>query len=96
MAGEAETEVGFETAFARLSATVRPVINGGGANTMHSGSRMRPEALAAIEGSHGQFYNLNELLDAAGGMLVGLLQPWALRVIKCRPQSKRAQRYIRL
>ena len=62
-------------ALAALREAVAPVINAAGANTLHSGSRMRPEAFDAVEAVHGQFYNLLELLDAAGEAIVGLVDP---------------------
>ena len=39
----------------RLAESVSPMINAGGANTEKSGSRMRPEALAAMNSAAGQY-----------------------------------------
>ena len=44
--------------FQRMGLT--PVINAGGTNTKHSGSRMRPEVIEAIEESAGVFLNVDD------------------------------------
>lgn len=69
----AETAIAVETVAERLARTVTPLINAGGANTEKSGSRMRPEALAAMNGAVESFFSINELLDAAGEMVVDLI-----------------------
>ncbi|MBI4305774.1 MAG: L-seryl-tRNA selenium transferase, partial [Chloroflexi bacterium] len=43
-----------------------PIIQAGGPNTKHSGSRPRPETLAAMEEASKLFVNMDELLIAAG------------------------------
>ena len=48
---------------------LEPVINAGGTNTKHSGSRMRPEVIEAIEESSKVFLNIDELLIRAGEMI---------------------------
>lgn len=53
--------------FQRMGLT--PVINAGGTNTKHSGSRMRPEVIEAIEESSSVFLNIDELLIRAGEMI---------------------------
>lgn len=53
--------------FQRMGLT--PVINAGGTNTKHSGSRMRPEVIQAIEESSSVFLNIDELLMRAGEMI---------------------------
>ena len=45
---------------------VTPIINAGGPNTRHSGSRPRPECVAAMEEMAGKFVQMDELLVAAG------------------------------
>lgn len=45
---------------------IEPIINAGGPNTMHSGSRPRPEALKAMEEMAGVFVRIDELLISAG------------------------------
>jgi hypothetical protein len=47
----------------------------GGANTEHSGSRMRPEALQAIEEAAQVFLAIPELLDAAGQLIAKAIDP---------------------
>ena len=53
--------------FQRMGLT--PVINAGGTNTKHSGSRMRPEVIEAMEESSEVFVNIDELLIRAGEMI---------------------------
>jgi L-seryl-tRNA(Ser) seleniumtransferase len=53
--------------FQRMGLT--PVINAGGTNTKHSGSKMRPEVIEAIEESSEVFVNIDELLIRAGEMI---------------------------
>ncbi|MDA1258267.1 MAG: aminotransferase class V-fold PLP-dependent enzyme [Chloroflexi bacterium] len=53
--------------FRRMGLT--PVINAGGTNTKHSGSRMRPEVIEAIRESSDVFLNIDELLVRAGEMI---------------------------
>ena len=55
------------TEFQRMGLT--PVINAGGTNTKHSGSRMRPEVIEAIQESSEVFLNIDELLVRAGEMI---------------------------
>ncbi|MCH7907462.1 MAG: aminotransferase class V-fold PLP-dependent enzyme [Chloroflexi bacterium] len=55
------------TVFQRMGLT--PVINAGGTNTKHSGSRMRPEVIEAIQESSEVFLNIDELLVRAGEMI---------------------------
>ena len=45
---------------------VTPIINAGGPNTKHSGSRPRPEAIEAMEAMSEVFVDMDELLLAAG------------------------------
>jgi L-seryl-tRNA(Ser) seleniumtransferase len=45
---------------------VTPLINAGGPNTKHSGSRPRPEAIEAMEAMSEVFVDMDELLLAAG------------------------------
>ena len=45
---------------------VTPVINGGGPNTMHSGSRPLPEVVEAMEAMAPVFVQMDEWLIAAG------------------------------
>jgi len=52
---------------------VTPIIQAGGPNTKHSGSRPRPETLAAMEEASKQFVNMDELLIAAGEELAKLV-----------------------
>lgn len=51
------------------------LINAGGANTEHSGSRMRPEALQAIEEAAQVFVAIPDLLDAAGQLIANAIDP---------------------
>lgn len=70
-----ETAVAMRVAD-RLALSVTPLINAGGASTEKSGSRMRPEALAAMNGAVGQ-YVISILLTSNEGnctqRLMGLL-----------------------
>ena len=52
---------------------VRPIIQAGGPNTMHSGSTPRPEVLGAMQFATGYFFRMDELLIAAGEMLAGII-----------------------
>ncbi len=52
---------------------VVPIINAGGPNTKHSGSRPRPEALAAIREVAGSFVQMQEMLAAAGSEIAKLI-----------------------
>lgn len=52
---------------------VRPIINAGGPNTMHSGSRPRQEALDAMLAMSEVFVNMDELLIAAGEEIASLV-----------------------
>jgi L-seryl-tRNA(Ser) seleniumtransferase len=52
---------------------VTPIINAGGPNTKHSGSRPRPEAIAAMEAMSEVFVNIDELLLAAGREIAQLV-----------------------
>ena len=45
---------------------VEPIIQAGGPNTKHSGSRPRPESWAAMEFASQHFFQMDELLVAAG------------------------------
>jgi len=53
--------------------SVAPVINGAGVYTMLTGSLMWPEAVAAIEAMSHQFVRLDELHDAVGRRIAGLI-----------------------
>ena len=68
------TETIVQTMVERLAEVVAPMINAGGANTEKSGSRMRPEALAAMNTAAGKFFSINELLDTGGEMVVDLIE----------------------
>lgn len=48
---------------------VEPIIAAGGANTVHGGSRMRPEAVAAMQAVAGALVDMGELNRAAGAVL---------------------------
>lgn len=65
------------TAFQQLKDEygITPLINAGGPNTAHSGSRMRPEALAAIEEAHSVFLSIEELMIAAGDLVAKTIDP---------------------
>lgn len=52
---------------------VRSIINAGGPNTKHSGSRPRQEALDAMQAMSEVFVNLDELLIAAGEEIASLV-----------------------
>lgn len=52
---------------------VTPIIQAGGPNTKHSGSRPRPETLAAMEEASKLFVNMDELLVAAGEEIAKLV-----------------------
>ncbi len=52
---------------------VVPIINAGGPNTKHSGSRPRPEALAAMREAAGSFVQMDEMLIAAGKEIARLI-----------------------
>ena len=52
---------------------VRPVIHGSGTTTRYGGSRMRPEALAAMREASTTLVNLDELNEAAGTAIARLL-----------------------
>ena len=52
---------------------VEPVINAGGPNTKHSGSRPRPSVMQAMELASGDFYNIDELLIEAGNRIAELI-----------------------
>lgn len=52
---------------------VRPIINAGGPNTKHSGSRPRQETLDAMQAMSEVFVNIDELLIAAGKELANLV-----------------------
>lgn len=52
---------------------VRPIINAGGPNTKHSGSRPRQEALDAMQAMSEVFVNIDELLIAAGEEIASLV-----------------------
>ena len=52
---------------------VEPVINAGGPNTKHSGSRPRPSVMQAMELASGIFYNIDELLIEAGNHIAKLI-----------------------
>lgn len=51
---------------------VTPLINAGGPNTKHSGSRPRPEAIEAMEAMSEVFVDIDELLLAAGERIAEL------------------------
>ena len=51
---------------------VTPLINAGGPNTKHSGSRPRPEAIEAMEAMSEVFVDMDELLLAAGERIAEL------------------------
>ena len=49
---------------------VAPIINAGGPNTLHAGSRPRDEVLAAMGGgAAGLFFRMDELVIRAGEMI---------------------------
>lgn len=50
-----------------------PIINAGGTNTKHSGTRPRDEALQAMLAASERFYNLDELLLSAGARIAELV-----------------------
>ncbi len=52
---------------------VTPVINAGGPNTMHSGSRPLPEVVEAMEAMAPVFVQMDEWLIAAGREIAGLI-----------------------
>lgn len=52
---------------------IRPIINAGGPNTKHSGSRPRPEAVKAMTAMSEVFVNIDEMLIAAGSELANLV-----------------------
>jgi len=52
---------------------VAPIIQAGGPNTKHSGSRPRPETLEAMEFASRYFFQLDELLIAAGELLADII-----------------------
>ena len=52
---------------------VRPVIHGSGTTTRYGGSRLRPEALAAMREASTTLVNLDELNEAAGAAIARLL-----------------------
>ena len=52
---------------------VRPIINAGGPNTKHSGSRPRQEAMDAMQAMSEVFVNMDELLIAAGEEIASLV-----------------------
>lgn len=67
-----ETSTGIgESILERLG--VKPIIQAGGPNTMHSGSRPRPETLEAMEFASRHFFQMDELLVAAGGLLADMI-----------------------
>ena len=49
-----------------------PLINAGGPNTKHSGSRPHPEAIRAMEAMSEVFVQMDELLIAAGERIAEL------------------------
>ena len=52
---------------------VEPVINAGGPNTKHSGSRPREVAMEAMQEASGSFYNIDEFLIEAGKAVADLI-----------------------
>lgn len=52
---------------------VQPIINAGGPNTKHSGSRPRQEAMDAMQAMSEVFVNIDELLLAAGEEIASLV-----------------------
>ena len=48
---------------------VAPIINAGGPNTLHAGSRPRDEVLAAMVEAAGLFFRMDELVLRAGEMI---------------------------
>ena len=52
---------------------VEPVINAGGPNTKHSGSRPRKVAIEAMEEASVSFYNIDEFLIEAGKAIADLI-----------------------
>jgi D-glucosaminate-6-phosphate ammonia-lyase len=52
---------------------VEPIINAGGPNTKHSGSRPRKVAMEAMEEASGSFYNIDEFLIEAGKAVADLI-----------------------
>jgi L-seryl-tRNA(Ser) seleniumtransferase len=60
-------------AHSSFNLNVEPVINAGGPNTKHSGSRPRPSVLEAMELASSDFYNMDELLIEAGNRIAGLI-----------------------
>jgi L-seryl-tRNA(Ser) seleniumtransferase len=52
---------------------VRPVIHGSGTTTRYGGSRLRPEALEAMREASQALVNLDELNEAAGAAIAGVL-----------------------
>jgi L-seryl-tRNA(Ser) seleniumtransferase len=52
---------------------VKPIIQAGGPNTKHSGSMPRPETLEAMEFASHYFFQLDELIVAAGELLAKII-----------------------
>jgi len=52
---------------------IEPVINAGGPNTKHSGSRPREVAMEAMQEATGSFYNIDEFLIEAGKEVANLI-----------------------
>lgn len=59
---------------------VRPIIQAGGPNTKHSGSMPRPETLEAMEFAAHYFFQLDELIIAAGELLAKIIGVEAVTV----------------
>ena len=59
---------------------ITPLINAGGPNTRHSGSRPRPEAIQAMEAMSEVFVQIDEMLIAAGERIAELTENEAATV----------------
>ena len=52
---------------------IQPLINAGGPNTKHSGSRPRDVAIRAMEEASGKFFNIDEFIIEAGRLIAGMI-----------------------
>ena len=52
---------------------MRPVIHASGTTTRHGGSRMRPGTIDAMREAAQALVNIDELNEAAGGAIAGML-----------------------
>ncbi len=62
---------GGETVFQRMG--LESLINAGGSNTRHSGSRMRPEVIAAFQEAADVFLQIDEVMLKAGAMIAEMV-----------------------